>query len=802
MASSLSEGAPRVVEASCRHCGQPIPPRLAGDFCCHGCATAWTILHEGGFDAYYALRERLGESGRPVESSGASFLELEDPVWLASCATADPEVGEADLMLSGLQCAACVWLVERALDRMPGVEEARVDLPRGRLRVRWRTGTTSLASAARFLDRLGYRVQPYRASDREAVRRQEERTLWLRLGISGAAAGNLMLLAVPAWVGEGTSLAPSHERFFAWVSLLVSLPVVTWAAMPFHRAAWQALRMRMLHIDLPLSLGILLVWSGSALAVVTDGGGIYFDSMAALVFFMLLGRYVMMRGHRRAERASESLLALGAATARRQTVDGWEEVPATRLVVGDVILAGVGESLPADGEIVRGRSRVDVRILTGEARPQRVETGDAVVAGTTNLHAPIEVRLTAVGEARRIARLARLAQEAASGRAPIVRLADRLAGLFVGMTLVLSFGTGIVLAAAGSERALTSAVAVAVVLCPCALGLATPLALAVAQGKAARRGAMVKGAEAVERLSAVRTIVLDKTGTVTLGEPRIIRWYGLSSLDGRPLLDLVAALEAHSTHPLAGAFTAAGSTAGLDVSDVVEQPGMGIEGVVEGLRLQVGGERWLGRGALPHDEPPMADASHVVVAIDGRVVAGAWLADELQPAAIEAVESLRRAGFELVLLSGDRPAAVVDVAARLGIARAEGGASPEDKLRLLAELRRRGRVAMVGDGVNDAAAMAAADVGVAVRGAAEPALEAADVYFVSGGLQGLPDVLTVSRRAMRTIHRNVGFSLMYNVVGAGLAVSGWIGPLGAALLMPASSLTVLLSSLAVGRNES
>lgn len=788
----------------CRHCGQPLrgaSDEGGGGFCCIGCATAWQILQDGGLDRYYDLRSSLGGDAEPVRASGASFIELDDPDWIAACESPAPGIREVDLLMSGLQCAACVWLVERALSRTPGVQEARVDLTRGRLRVRWGPDTVALSQLGRLLDRLGYRVQAYRGHAREEARRREERTLWLRLGISGAAAGNLMILAVPAWVGEGTTLALEHERFFAWASLLVSLPVVTWAALPFHRAAWHALRMRLLHIDLPLSLGILMIWSGSAVAVLTGAGGMYFDSMAALVFLMLLGRYVMLRGHRRAERAADSLLSLGAATAMRRCGDAWEEVPAEKLKIGDVVRVAPGVALPADGEVVLGTSRLDVRILTGEARPQQVGLGDAVVAGTINLHATLEVRVTAVGESRRIARLARLAQEAASERAPIVRLADRLAGLFVGLTLVLSFGTGLVLALAGSDRWLTSAVAVAVVLCPCALGLATPLALSVAQGAAAARGAMIKGAEAIERLAAVHHIVLDKTGTLTLGEPRVVGWYGYAIWQGHPVADLVAALEAHSSHPLAGALSEAGDPARLDVTDIEEIPGRGIRGVVSGIEVAVGSRIWLGHGDLSEPPPPAPDASHAVVMLAGQVVAGVWLADELQPSADAVVAVLRSRGYALMLLSGDRPAAVADVAKRLGIDRAEGGADPETKLRMLAELRGSGGVAMVGDGVNDAAAMAAADVGIAVRGAAEPAIEAADVYFASGGLAALPDVLQLSRRAMTTIRRNVAFSLLYNVIGAVLAISGFLGPLGAAILMPTSSLTVLLSSLAVGRKS-
>lgn len=807
----MNEARPADLSGSeCRHCSRPVPATVtaaeaaatAAGFCCHGCAAAWEILHESGLADYYALRDRTGGQTAPVAPSGRSFLEVDE------AGRRDAEgAAQAEFAIRGLQCAACVWAVEKVVEQAPGVAWARVDLARNRLRVRWDPEAGRLSAAARRLDRMGYELLAPSAADREAERRSEERSMWLRLGVAGALAGNLMLLSVPLHAGEWSGIAPAHAALFRWASWLLSVPLVFYAAAPFHRSAWGSLRSGILHVDLPISAAVLVAWVGSSWAVFRGEGGIFFESLGGLVFLLLIGRYVMFRGRRRAEDATQTLVNLGAATAWRREGEAWVEVPSSRLAPGDRIRVSEAQAFAVDGRVLAGEGLVDVRILTGESVPLRVAAGDAVVAGTRLVRGDLEIEATAVGAARRIARIAELAGEALSARSPVVRTADRLAGIFVVLTLVLSLATGLWYWLGGDPaQGLTSAVAVAIVLCPCALGLGTPLALAVAHGAAARRGIMVKGAEGFERLAGVDCIVFDKTGTLTRGEPRVLQWLGLRQVGDGDLADWVAAVERDGLHPWARAFAEFAGEDDLPPAEAVqEHVGRGIEGRVGGHRLRIGSDAWLGNSAparLRQAAVPDPMASRVWIELDGQVVAAVWIADPVSPDAAATLQGLRGQGYETVLLSGDHSPAVQALAARVGVDDWLGEQSVEQKLAWIQERRRRGSVvAMVGDGVNDAAALAAADAGIAVRGAAEAAMEAADFYLLRGDVAATAELLGLSRRAMQVIRRNVVFSLLYNVVGTGLAVTAMIGPLGAALLMPASSLTILLSSLGAGRNR-
>jgi Cu2+-exporting ATPase len=791
-------------QVSCTHCGLPVPPALVEEggehqFCCEGCRTVYGAIHAGGLDRYYALRREQETSRAPARVSGRSYEELDDPAFADLYVREAPDgLRATELYLEGVHCAACVWLVEKVPVLVEGAIDVRLDLGRARARVLWDPRQVALSTIARRLDALGYPAHPFRGVEADAMARREDRRLLIRMGVAGAAAGNIMLIAVALYSGMFTGIDPALEHFFRWASMIVALPAVLWSATVFYRGAWGALRAGALHMDVPISLGILVAFGWGALNTVLGRGEIYFDSVAVLIFLLLVGRWLLRRQQRSAADATELLHALTPSSARL-LVDGEaqrvREVPVEALVPGALVEVRAGESVPADGVVVAGESQLDRSLLTGESRPEGVGPGADVHAGTVNLAARLVVRVDRTGEQSRVGRLLELVDEHARRRAPVVQLADRLSGWFVVAVLVLAAMTAALWGVRDPAAAVDHAVALLIVTCPCALGLATPLAVSAAIGRAARAGLLVKGGDAVERLARPGRLWLDKTGTVTAGRMTVVRWWG-----DEPARRLVAVLERHSSHPVARALANGGDDR-VGVEAVRERRGAGIAGRVDGREVVAGAPEHVREQVA--DWPPALDRAlaaaldenltPVAVAVDGRAVALAGIGDDVREDAPAAFAALRAQGWQLGILSGDHPDVVAAVARRLDVVpeRARGGASPEDKLRVVQADAARGPVVMVGDGVNDAAALAAATAGIGVHGGAEAALAAADVFVTRDGLAPLVDLFAGARRTLRVIRRGLVFSLLYNAVGASLAMAGLITPLLAAVMMPASSLTVI-----------
>ncbi len=794
--------------AACGHCGLPVPRGLT-DFCCAGCRTAHDILVGAGLQGYYDL---AAGDVRAVRASGRSYAELDDPAFFALHVERRPDgLCAVPLLLEGIHCAACVWLTERLPTTLPGVLEVRLDVGRSRADVVFDPARTPLSEIARMLDALGYPVHPFRGADREAIRRREDRALLIKIAVAGAAAGNIMLLGAALYAGMFTDMVAAETRWFRWLSMGLSIPSVAFAAQPFFRGAWGALRARAIHLDVPIALGILVGVGWGAANTIRDTGEVYFDSIAMLVFLLLVARLVQIRQQRRSASAAELLVALTPGVARR--LDGEpggvptvREVPIAALRVGDRLEVRAGDTLPVDGVVVEGKSALDLGLLTGESRPEAVAPGDAVAAGTLNLGARLVLRATATGEDTRIGRIARAVEDQSRRRAPIVRFADKVASRFVVAAIAVAALTVAVWAPFDLQHGIENAMALLIVTCPCALGLATPMTFAFAIGRAARRGVLIKGGDALERLARPGLAFLDKTGTLTEGSTRLVAWRGEPA--ARPL---ALALERHSAHPLARALVAGLEAEGLalvpDADDVHETTGGGIEGTVGGRRVVVGSPRFVAARAAgaeavtPHiDELAGRGVSPVVIAVDGVAVAVAGLTDPIRADARATIDRLRAAGWQLAVLSGDDPRVVDRVARELGLdpARCQGGVTPEGKLAAVEAAAARGPVVMVGDGVNDAAALAAATCGIAVHGGAEVATSVADVVITArGGNHGLAPVAEViegARHTLRVVHRNFAISLCYNLVGATLAVTGLIHPLIGALMMPVSSLSVVSSA--------
>jgi len=797
-------------EPACDHCGLPVPRgRLgvaaAGEFCCSGCEGAWALLHSCGLEQYYRLPERRGV---PVEAEARAFEEFDHPSFHALYVRGRRGgLLETDLFLEGVHCASCLWLIERVPRLVPGMAGAELDVPHSRVRVRWDPAATTLSAIARALAGLGYRPHPFRGQRAEVERRAEDRAMIARIGVAGAIAGNVMTLALALYAGWLGDMDAATEGYFRWLSMLLTAPTLVFPGRLFFRGAWSALRARTLHMDVPIAIALGAGFARGAVNTVTGSGPIYFDGVAALVFLLLVGRFLQQRAQRAASDSADLLHALAPATARVVDDSGAREVPVEGLLPGMVVEVRAGESLPADGTVLAGDSALDLSLLSGETRPVRALAGTPVFAGTLNRTATLRVRVERAGEATRLARLLRDVEASAARRAPVVRTADRLSWAFVAVVLALALLTWALWVGRDPSAAIDRAIALLIVTCPCALALATPLAVTVAIGRAARRGILIKGGDALEALARGGRMVLDKTGTLTSGRPALIAWNGPDQVRA-----WVLALEREATHPVARGFREAWpEVAPAEAEDVRHEIGGGIEGRIAGRRVAVGSAAFVrARASVTRaddmgvaaagDRGPLGGAADartpVWVAVDGALVGRAVFGDAIRPEAPAVLEALRRRGWRLELLSGDEPAVVAEVGAALGFAPREirGGATPEDKLRHIEAAAAAGPVVMVGDGVNDAAAMARATAGIGLHGGAEACLAAADVYLAGGGLAGLAELDAGARRTLEVIRRNILFSLAYNVVGAALAIAGIINPLLAAILMPASSLTVVIAS--------
>lgn len=783
---------------TCVHCSTPVPRSRDSHYCCDGCEIAYHIIHEEGLAEYYRRLESTDDRARPVNKTGRTYADFDTPSFTERFVR--PRAGgvqTCELYLEGVHCAACLWLVESAVQSVPGVGEARLDLGRSVMSLSWDPSKVALSTLALRLDALGHAPHPPLAAARREARRKDDRTLALRLAVSGAAFGNTMLMAFALYAGLFDGISADFEAMFRWASMLVAVPAIAYSGRTFFHGAWLSFRERTPHMDLPITIGLVLGTVAGVYNTVVGYGSIYFDSLTALVFLLHAGRWLQVKAQRRAGDAAELLHALAPSTAR-ELVDGVEREVATEDVgVGARIAVRAGDHVPIDGRVVVGESTIDASLLTGESRPVRVRAGDEVTAGAINLSGPIELITTTSGRETRVAKLAAMVEDAATRRAPVVLAADRRAPYVVTAVLVLSAITLAVWSVLDPTMALEHAVALLVVSCPCALALATPLAVAAAMGQAARRGILIKGGDTLERLTATGTVWFDKTGTLTEGRQSVRATAGDDTM-----IALAAPIARATTHPMSRAIADRYEDVDGKAEDVSHVLGAGVRALVDGRRVVLGSRRFMAEEQVT--VPSWAELqaarwageawSTVYLGVDDEVAQTFAIGDELRTDAREALAALRARGHHVGILSGDSAEVVEVVARRLGIDREHvtAMARPEDKLHMME--RSVGPAIMVGDGVNDAAALSRAHVGIAVHGGAEASLGAAHVFLRTPGVMAVADLFDGAHRTMKVIRRNLIFSLIYNVIGVTLAATGVIGPLGAAILMPLSSLTVVISS--------
>lgn len=765
--------APSRPGADCAHCGTAFEGE--GAFCCQGCSTVHTLLQAHGLGEYYAIKDGTYafERAQPVVGRAESFAFLDAPDLRPLYVN---DQAEARFYVEGIHCVACLWLLERLPRMAPGLGPCRLDVGQSLLTVQV-PAQGQLSQVAALIQKLGYTPHAIQNDqDAEALQRREQKAMLLRLGVAGACAGNIMLMAVSLYGGAGGTLG----GLFRWVSLGLFVPVAVYSAMPFYQSALGALRSRQLNIDVPIALAIVLGALVSTWNLVAGSAHIYFDSLAALVFLLLASRYYLREVQRRALRTSQLLQHFFAPIAHRLEGDAAQDVPPDQLRAGDRVEVRFSERLPADGRVVSGASQINAAWLTGESVPQDVRPGDPVFAGTIN-EGPAFVLEVAqpVGESRLGGILRQLEQEP---RSSTLGMTDRISRHFLVGVVVLALGAFLAFLPTHPGEGLNRALSLLIVTCPCALALATPLTFSHGLARAYRKGYIVKSGDALERLSEIETVYLDKTGTLTRGEPSLAMWEDLSGDPARNRA-LAKGLEAQSLHPVARALRhALAEVAPASIEDPEEQVGRGVRGRVDGEVVEL--------RALPG-----AQSGYTVLGLwEGGVLrARIHVQDALREDAAAAVRGLRSQGLRVGMLSGDAPGVVARVAAALGMVpeAAQAGLSPEEKL---ARLQGTSKALMVGDGANDALALQHAHVGVAMHGGMDLSLRVADVYLSRPHLGALEDLVVLGRETRRVLRRNFALSIAYNALGAVAALGGWINPLAAAVIMPLSSITVLLSS--------
>jgi Cu2+-exporting ATPase len=759
-------------------------------------------------------------------TADARWRAFDDPAHLASFthwqATPDGRrVAVSQFQLSGMHCAACSDIIERAVGAVPGVLGVEVSASSQRAEVRWDPQRVAASALVAAVDRAGYGAVPDAAAPARAERLRERRQALWRLFVAGFCMMQVMMYATPAYVAGPGDLSPDVLALLQWASWVLSVPVVIFSAGPFFRGAWRSLAARRIGMDVPVALGIAVTFVASSWATFDPGGlfghEVYFDSLTMFVFFLLGGRFVEMGMRHRAATALESSLARLPETVDRLDADDRPTpVAPARLVPGDRVRIDAGQAFAADGVLLQGRTHADEALLTGESTPVAKAAGDAVVAGSLNLDAPVVMRVERVGADTRYEGIVALMRGALTQRPAMVRAADRIAGPFLWAVLAIAALAAIGWAFVDPSRSVWVAVAVLVVTCPCALSLAAPSALLAAAGHLARRGVLLRRLDALEALSRVDTVFLDKTGTLT--EDRVVV-SGVESLDPALLPDEVerlrsraGALAAWSRHPLSRAIAAQaadaaaqGGPGALRWHDVQDVPGRGVLAVDdEGREWRLGRERFViadgARGAAGGEPEPIESAARVQFGPAGRPLLAFRFDEVLRSDAGAAVQALQRAGLAVTVLSGDERDRAQATAARLGIAVGQGGATPEAKLAAVAEAQAGGRVvAMVGDGLNDAPVLAKADVSFALAHGAAVSQSQADAILLANRLGDVVASREVAQRAMRIVHQNFAWSIAYNVIGIPLAVVGWLPPWVAGIGMAASSLFVIANAQRLAR---
>ena len=796
----------------CFHCGLPIAADadyrawLDGAerrFCCFGCQSVCSAIFEAGLQGYYQRTPEGTPLGPPPEPPKDIEIYDFDEVQ-REFATGSGEVRDIHLLVEGIHCAACVWLIEHGLQRVPGVLSANVNLAARRLHLRWDNRRSKLSDVLRALARIGYSAVPYDPESAEGVIRKANRAMLYRLFFAGFAMMNMLWVSIALYSGASRD---EFRDFFHWIGLALATPTLLYAGYPFYRGAAGGLRGGRLTMDLPIAIGLSVTYAYSLYVTVgaSKTGEVYFDTVTNLIFVILIGRYLEGMFRHQAVSATKRLMELQPRVAIVMR-DGQEQMTPIRGVKpGDRVLIKPGYQVPVDGVVIEGHSSVDESMLSGESAPVSKSAGAQVSAGTVNTSGALLVEVRSTVQDTTLAKIIRLVEEAQSSKAPIQRIADTIVPWFVLFTLLCATLTFFIWNARDFEVALMAATSVLIITCPCALGMATPMSIAVASGLGAKHGILIKNGVVLETLSKVNHFVLDKTGTLTEGRMSVAQLHVAPVMAQEEVLRNAAAVERLSEHSVAKAIVAEADRQQLSYRDITAEgfcatAGLGVEATVDGKTILLGSAEWLRQRGIALDERLQTQAheleaqamSCVHVALGGAHLAVFALADRLRHDARQLIDELRAAGIGMTLLSGDRRPVAEAIARQLGGMEVIAEVLPQDKDSVIRQLQQKGAVvAMVGDGVNDAPALIRADVGIALGSGTDVSVESADIVLMHNELDKVRLATLLSRRTLRTIRQNIGLSFVYNAIMVPLAMLALVTPLVAAITMPISSLVVI-----------
>ena len=814
-------------EPCCYHCGQPIPVgvelsvKIADEpkaMCCFGCQSVAQAIVDNGLVDYYRSRDAMPESPREAMPAILDQLALFDHAdFQKSFVKAlDANEREASLLLEGITCAACIWLNEQHLARLAGVTAVDINYTSRRARVRWDESQIKLSEILAAIAAIGYRAYPYDAAKNEEISKQERRDALWRLWVAGFGMMQVMMYAYPVYIANGDMTA-DVELIMRWASLLLTVPVVFYSSAPFFKHAWRDIKLRRVGMDVPVALGVGAAFLASCWATLVQAGEVYFDSVTMFVFFLLGGRYLEMTARQKALSVTEALAKLMPSFAQKMpnfpVHRSTEQCLVADIRPGDFVLVRAGDVVPADGYVIEGVSCANESLLTGESRPVAKKPGDPVTGGSINAESPLVVKVEQVGEGTRLSAIVTLMERAASEKPKIVEFADKVASYFVAVLLVISVLVGIGWYLVDPSQVLWITVSVLVVTCPCALSLATPIALTVAAGSLAKDGLLVTRGHAIETLARATHFVFDKTGTLTTGRMHLVTMLATGRLSEEETLSFAAALEQSSEHPVATALRHVVNNPERHATDVLVEAGQGIQGWIDGKQYRIGRPAY----ALELSQTTLEDAVNlgsgaaewlesgdtVVVLADDSACLGVFrIGDEIRQEAAAMLADLRDQGKKLVLLTGDAPAVAKRVAATLGIQDVRAGVTPQGKHECVKQLQAAGAiVAMVGDGVNDAPVLAQAQVSIAMGGGAQLARTQSDFVLLSENLDHLRYGVRRASKTLRVIKQNLWWSFAYNFIALPLAIAGYVTPWMAGIGMSASSLLVVLNSLRIQRSE-
>lgn len=805
--------------SSCFHCALPVDDnnrvekiiqQESQQFCCHGCSSVCEMIYDSGLEGFYQRTpdgQLLAPPPEPPQESQLYDIDEIQSEFVHDLG----HIRDMHLMVEGIHCSACVWLIERSLAKQAGIIDVKVNLANKRLIVRWDNTQNKISNIIEYIGSIGYSATPFNPESAEGTIKKQNRALLLRMAFAAFSMMNLLWISIALYSGADKG---EFKSLFHWVGFMLATPTLLYSGWPFLKGTWSSLKNLNLTMDVPITIGATATYSYSVFITIahsmgqTSMGEVYYDTVVNFIFVILVGRFLEAKSKRHAVSATQRLMDLQPRVAHVLRDNETHIVPIRSIQKDELILVKPGEKIPVDGIITSGHSSIDEALLSGEAAPVKKQTGDTLSAGTVNIENTLTIKVTAILRNTSLGKIISLVEEAQASKAPIQCIADKIVPWFVAITLLLASLTFFYWLNDGIEYALLAATSVLIITCPCAFGLATPMSIAVASGLAARNGLLIKNGAVLEYLSDIRHFVFDKTGTLTEGKMRIKEIVTHENAEAgfiQSILEKVAHLESLSEHSIASAITAYAKDHNINpdsqcVKNFTNKPGFGIEGEIDQQIIIVGNTKLLENNNIKLQTDYLIQSkklenkgiSCVHIAIDKQHMGFISIADQLRNDAKKLITNLRQSGIELTLLSGDKQAVAESVAAELGGMNVIAEVLPNDKDKVIQSLQKQGQhIAMIGDGVNDAPALIRADVGIAIGSGTDVSIESADIILLSNELDKIRLASDLSKRTLRTIRQNITLSIAYNIIMVPLAMMAFVTPLFAAIAMPVSSLAVI-----------